>query len=84
MELYLQTKDANFIIILNEREYFKSKEKFIEFLLKVPILDDFSEISLKHKKTKLDLEKIDEYICENTKEKGIVLKRNYYGITARK
>ena len=80
--------DAGFkdveLVPIYEREYFKSKEQFIEFLLKVPILDDFSEINLTHEKTKLDLDKIDEYICENTKEKGIVLKRNYYGITARK
>ena len=80
--------DAGFkdveLVPIYEREYFKSKEQFIEFLLKVPILDDFSEINLTHKKTKLDLDKIDEYVKENTKEKGIVLKRNYYGITARK
>ena len=32
----------------------------------------------------LDFDKLNEYIDENTTEKGIVLKRNYYGITARK
>lgn len=66
------------------REYFSSREEFIAFMLKVPILYDFSEESLEFKINKLDLELLDEYIKENTKEKGLVLKRNYYGITARK
>ena len=66
------------------REYFSSREEFIAFMLKVPILYDFSEESLEFKINKLDLELLDEYIKENTSGKGLVLKRNYYGITARK
>ncbi len=66
------------------REYFKTREDLIKFLLKVPILDNFSEENLTCEKVDLDFEKLDEYIKANTKEKGIVLKRNYYGITARK
>ena len=80
--------DAGFkdveLVPLYVREYFKTKEDLIGLLLKTPILDNFSEESLTCEKVKLDFGKLDEYIKENTKEKGIVLKRNYYGITARK
>ena len=63
---------------------FKTKEDFIGLLLKTPILDNFSEESLTSEHMRLNLELLDQYIKENTKQKGIVLKRNYYGITARK
>jgi len=80
--------DAGFkdveLVTLYVREYFKTKEDLIGLLLKTPILDNFSEETLTCEHVKLDFEKLDEYIKENTKEKGIVLKRNYYGITARK
>ena len=76
-------KDVELVPIYS-REYFSSREAFIAFMLKVPILYDFSEESLEFKINKLDLELLDEYIKENTSEKGLVLKRNYYGITARK
>lgn len=72
------------LVPLYTREYFSSREEFIAFILKVPILYDFSKESLEFKVNKLDLELLDEYIKENTSEKGLVLKRNYYGITARK
>ena len=80
--------DAGFknveLVPLYVREYFSSREEFIAFMLKVPILYDFSEESLQFKVKKLDLEILDKYIQENTSEKGLILKRNYYGITARK
>lgn len=43
-------------------------------LLKTPILNNFSESN--------DLRKLDEYIESNITEKGILLIRRYYGITA--
>ena len=77
--------DAGFKDVeLYVREYYKTKEDLIGLLLKTPILDNFSEENLIFERTKLDFEKLDEYIEKNTKEKGILLKRNYYGIIARK
>lgn len=85
---YEAVMDAGFkdveLVPIYIREYFKTKEAFIAFMLKVPILYNFSEESLTFKSSKLDLNLLDEYIKNNTKEKGIILKRNYYGITARK
>lgn len=72
------------LVPLYVREYYKTKEDLIGLLLKTPILDNFSEENLTFERTRLDLDKLNEYIESNTKEKGIVLKRNYYGITARK
>ena len=53
-------------------------------LLKTPILEDFFEINdnKELKKEEIDLSKIDKYIECNTTEKGILLIRRYYGITA--
>lgn len=80
--------DAGFknveLVPLYTREYYKTKEDLVGLLLKVPILDNFSEESLSDEHVNLDFDKLNEYIDENTTEKGIVLKRNYYGITARK
>ena len=67
-------------------EYYKTKEDLIALLLKVPILDDFSEIeeNTSLKKKDLDFNLLDEYIKNNTTERGILLKRKYYGIIAKK
>lgn len=85
---YEAVMDAGFknveLVPLHVREYFKTKEDLIGFLLKVPILYNFGEEEKIREQLKLDLEKLNEYIKENTNQKGIVLKRNYYGITARK
>lgn len=72
------------LVPLYVREYYKTKKDLIGLLLKTPILDNFSEESLNFERKQIDLEKLNEYIEDNTKQKGIVLKRNYYGITARK
>ena len=74
------------LVPIHVREYYKSKEDLLALLLKTPILDEFSEINDKEesKKEKIDLSKIDKYIESNTTEKGILLIRRYYGITARK
>lgn len=80
--------DAGFknveLVPLYVREYFKTKEDLIGLLLKTPILDNFSEEKLTNEHINLDLKKLNKYIDENTTQKGIVLKRNYYGITAKK
>ena len=73
------------LVPIHIREYYKTKEDLMALMLKVPILDDFSEIE---NNTSLDTGKIinekllDEYIAENTFEEGILLIRRYYGITA--
>ena len=88
---YDNVLDAGFcdveLIPVHQREYFKNKELFKAFLLKVPIIDDFSEENLDVKdyyKEELEDDKLDEYISRNTYQKGIRLIRRYYGITARK
>ena len=67
-------------------DYYKTKEDLLALLLKTPILDDFSEIDDNRfiEKELINLEILDKYIENNTCEKGIILKRKYYGIVARK
>lgn len=75
------------VIPLYEKEYFKNKEIFMNFLKKVPIIDDFSEEENNTKSyyaKELDEEKIDEYISNNTYNGKIRLLRRYYGLIARK
>lgn len=75
------------LVPLHVREYFKNKELFIEFLKKVPVIDDFSEELGDYKQyfsNNLNEELLDKYIKENTYNGKIRLLRRYYGITARK
>ena len=75
------------LVPIHEREYFKNKYLFKEFLKKVPIIDDFSELENDHKDyyaPDLDDQLLDEYISENTYDGKIRLLRRYYGISARK
>ena len=88
---YDNVLDAGFsdveLVPVHEREYFKNRELFKAFLLKVPIIDDFSEENLDVKdyyKEELEDDKLDLYIKRNTYPKGIRLLRRYYGIIARK
>lgn len=80
---YENILDAGFrnveLIPIYDREYFETKEDLIALLLKTPILDDFSE-----EDKNIDMQKLDEYIKNNTTDKGILLKRRYYGIEAYK
>lgn len=71
------------LIPLHVREYFKNKEDFYNFLLRVPIIEDFSELE-NNKRVELDMNKLDYYIERNTYSKGIRLIRRYYGIVGRK
>lgn len=88
---YENILDANFkdveLIPVHEVEYFKDKETLYKFLLKVPILDDFSEEDGDVKDyyiPSLEEDKLDEYIKRNTYPEGIRLLRRLYGIVARK
>lgn len=75
------------LVPLHEREYFKNREIFKKFLLKVPIIDDFSEEfndSKDYYAKELEDNLLDEYIGKNTYNGKIRLLRRYYGITARK
>ncbi|MBR5370122.1 MAG: methyltransferase domain-containing protein [Bacilli bacterium] len=88
---YENILDANFkdveLIPVHEIEYFKDRETLYKFLLKVPILDDFSEEEndvMDHYKTSLEIDKLDEYIKRNTYSEGIKLQRRLYGIIAKK
>ena len=88
---YENVLDAGFkdveLVPIHCREYFGNYEDFYNFLLKVPILDDFSEMendSCDYYKKEIDSEKLKEYVDENTYQKKIRLIRRYYGITARK
>ena len=88
---YENVLDANFsdveLIPIHEVEYFKDKETLYKFLLKVPIIDDFSEEDGDVKDyyiPSLEEDKLDEYIKRNTYPEGIKLQRRLYGIVARK
>ena len=87
---YENILDAGFknveLIPIYDREYFKTREDLLALLLKTPILDDFSE---EHEndnliKNNIDMQKLDKYIKDNTTNKGILLRRRYYGIMAYK
>ena len=85
---YEAVLDAGFkeveLVPIYEKEYFKSKELLYKFLLKVPILDEFSKDGEDFFLKELDKKKLDEYIAQNTYDKGILLQRRYYGIIAKK
>ncbi len=88
---YENVLDAGFkeveLIPICEREYFKNRVLFKEFLKKVPIIDDFSEINGDNKDfyaPDIDDEKLDEYIKENSRDGQIKLLRRYYGIIGKK
>ena len=66
-------KDKVFVVDEN-----KTNEDLLALLLKTPILIDFSA----ENNNKIDKDKLDKYIFENTTNKGILLIRRYYGITA--
>ncbi|MBP5261543.1 MAG: methyltransferase domain-containing protein [Clostridiales bacterium] len=61
------------LVPIHEREFFRDREVFKEFLTKVPILDGEPDDAL-----------LDAYIERNIINGQIRLLRNYYGLTARK
>ena len=73
------------LIPLHVIEYYKTKEDLYALLLKVPILDDLSEIKEeRYQKIPVEKDVFEEYVAKNTTEKGIRLIRRYYGIIAQK
>ena len=74
------------LIPLHVIEYYKTKEDLYNLLLKVPILDDLSELKQNEEYEKIPIEKdvFEQYVAENTTKKGIKLIRRYYGIIAQK
>ena len=87
---YLDLKEAGFTKIekvqILHNEYYKTEDDLMALLLKTPILDDYSEIKNEdfvHKPI-IEEEKFNEYVTKYKIEKGILLKRVYYGIIAKK
>ena len=71
------------LVPIHIREYYASKEDLLALLLKTPILLDFSkEVKENDLKSTLDMKLLDEYISSHKAEKGILLIRREYGITA--
>ena len=67
------------LVPIHVREFYKTKEDLIALLLKTPIINDFSDDMID---TLVDDNTINKYIMENMTDKGILLIRRYYGITA--
>ena len=67
-------------------EYYKTEEDLMALLLKVPILDDFSEIedSFDEHLKSIDKDLFNKYVKKFKTKKGILLERVLYGIVARK
>ncbi len=86
---YEEILDAGFkdveLIPLHVIEYYETKEDLYALLIKVPILDDLSEIkNEEYERIPIEKDQFEKYVSENTTEKGIKLIRRYYGIIARK
>ena len=87
---YENILDAGFknveLIPIYEKEYYKTKEDLLALLLKTPILNDFTEEHENNNITKdnIDMQILNKYIESNTTNKGILLRRRYYGIIANK
>lgn len=87
---YEAVLDAGFkdveLVPIHTREYYVTKEDLLKLLYKVPILIDCSEDNPDsfEANPEIDMDILDNYIKNNTYEKGILLIRRYYGITARK
>lgn len=85
---YEAVLDAGFmdveLIPLHVIEYYKTKEDLYALLLKVPILDNFSEENGKHEKLPIEYDIFEKYVAENSTINGIKLIRRYYGIVAQK
>ena len=73
------------LIPLHVVEYYKTKEDLFALLAKTPILDSFSEEgNEEYERLPIEQDLFEEYVKENTCEKGIKLIRRYYGIVGRK
>ena len=87
---YLDLKEVGFKNIerveILQNEYYETEDDLMALLLKTPILDDFSEISVEEFEHRIIVERdlFDEYVKRYKTEKGILLKRVLYGIVAKK
>ena len=87
---YLDLKETGFKEIekveVLQNEYYETEDDLMALLLKTPILDDFSEINKNDFSHREIIEKdlFDEYVRRYKTPKGILLKRVYYGIVAKK
>ena len=86
---YEAVLDAGFknveLVPLHVIEYYKTPEDLYALLLKVPILDDMSEIhNDEYERVPIEKAIFDQYVAKNTTKKGIKLIRRYYGIIAQK
>lgn len=86
---YEAIMDAGFkdveLIPLHVIEYYKTKEDLYALLVKIPILDDFSEESSnEYERKTIEKEIFEKYVEQNTTKKGIKLIRRYYGIIGKK
>ena len=83
---YENALDAGFcdveLVPLHVREYYKTIDDLLALLYKTPILDDFSDFVSERKEIDLDL--LNKYVDSHVCDKGIVLVRRYYGISAKK
>lgn len=84
---YANMKEAGFQevkkveIIINE--YYKTEQDLMALLLKTPILEKVTE-SNQIEMLPIEKDLFDEYVKKYKYEKGILLKRKYYGIIAKK
>ena len=71
---------------LRINEYYKTETDLMALLLKVPILDDFSEIedSFEEHLKSIDSNLFNKYVKRFKTERGILLERVLYGIVATK
>ena len=86
---YEEILDAGFkdveLIPLHVIEYYETREDLYALLLKIPILDNFSETeNNNYERVTIEKDLFEKYVSENTTKKGIKLIRRYYGIIARK
>ncbi len=72
------------LIELKANEYYKTKDDLLALLLKVPILDSFSKDLRNEEILKQKMNLFEKYVEKNTTSKGIILRRVYYGIIAKK
>ena len=66
-------------IVVNE--YYKTEKNLMALLLKTPILE---RVNKNNEKEIMPIELFDEYVKQFKTDRGILLKRLYYGITANK
>ena len=74
------------LVPIHIREYYATKEDLLALLLKTPILCDFSEEKENNNSFNFDIDMtlLYKYIDSHRTDKGILLIRRYYGITATK